>query len=375
MTLLGHEPCSLQNLPAEVRVSFESETRPLVCHEKVLYLLDQRCLPRTVQYLACTTIEEVATAIREMVVRGAPAIGIVAAFGFAQGVSALAHQGIAYDEAMIDRLDQRLRQTRPTAVNLMWALDRMTGLAKRLFQEKTLSPEAQVERLFAEAQTIETEDVASCRAMGMLGASLLKAGARLQTHCNAGAIATGGYGTALGVVRAAFAEGKCSRVYVDETRPRFQGASLTAWELHREGIPVTLISDNMAGALHQAAQVDAIFVGADRITANGDTANKIGTYALAVLAKAHGIPFYVVAPRSTYDTTLTSGALIPIEERDAREVTHVGEQAIAPEGVSVWNPGFDVTPADLITAHINETGVLYPPYTQAIAAAFASTQL
>jgi methylthioribose-1-phosphate isomerase len=297
-----------------------------------LELLDQRLLPEETVYVACRTAAEVAAAIRDMVVRGAPAIGCAAAFGVVLGSSS--------SEAF-----KLLAASRPTAVNLFWALERMKG-AK--------DPEA-------EALAILAEDLAANRAMGEHGAKLLPAGARVMTYCNAGALATSGHGTALGVIRSAVLAKKNISVIACETRPYLQGSRLTAWECVQEGIPCTLITDNMAGHLMATGQVDAVIVGADRIAANGDTANKIGTYTLAVLAQRHRLPFYVAAPLSTFDARLADGSAIPIEERPPQEVTGYRGQRSAPEGVAVRNPAFDVTPAELITAIVCEKGVVSAP--------------
>ena len=306
-----------------------------------LELLDQRRLPEKSDYVSCRTAEEVAAAIRDMVVRGAPAIGCAAAFGVV-----LAKGSASSFEV--------LSKSRPTAVNLFWALERM----KR------------AKDLEAEAKAIFAEDLAANRAMGKLGAELIAAGARVMTHCNAGALATAGYGTALGVIRAA--KEKNISVIACETRPYLQGARLTAWECVQEGIPCTLITDNMAGHLLSRGEVDVILVGADRIAANGDTANKIGTYALAVLAARHGIPFYVAAPLSTFDPKIPDGSHIPIEERPADEVTGYRGQRWAPQGVKVRNPAFDVTPAELVSGIICEKGVLRAPYGPSIRQLLAS---
>ncbi len=307
-----------------------------------LFLLDQRLLPRDEVWLECRTASAVADAIRTMVVRGAPAIGVSAAFGMAMAARAGEDLQAAAAE---------LKRSRPTAVNLAWAVDRMLA--------HTGDPVAEAERILE-------EDVAANRAMGRFGAELLGATSTVLTHCNAGALATGGYGTALGVVRAAIESGRHVAVFADETRPYLQGARLTAWELQRDGIDVTLITDNMAGHFFQKGQFDAVIVGADRIAANGDTANKIGTYTVAVLANAHGVPFYVAAPLSTIDPACPSGAEIPIEERSANEVAELNGTRMAPEGISVRHPAFDVTPARLITAIITERGVLRPPFSEAI---------
>lgn len=295
-----------------------------------LELLDQRLLPEKLTYVTCRNADEVALAIRDMVVRGAPAIGCAAAFG----VVLSRGSPEAYEI---------LKKSRPTAVNLFWALERMKGARD----------------LEAEAKAIFEEDLSANRAMGKLGAELIPQGARVMTHCNAGALATAGYGTALGVIRAS--KDKNISVIANETRPYLQGARLTAWECVQEGIPCTLITDSMAGHLMSRGEVDVIVVGADRIAANGDVANKIGTYALAVLARRHGIPFYVAAPLSTFDAKIPDGSHIPIEERPAQEVTGYRGARWAPDGVSVRNPAFDVTPAELVTGIICEKGVILPP--------------
>jgi methylthioribose-1-phosphate isomerase len=320
---------------------------PLRWNGHTLSLLDQRLLPREEVWLEYHTASEVADAIRDMVVRGAPAIGVSAAFGMAMA----ARQG-----ADLHAAAAALKQARPTAVNLAWAVDRML----RASGDLTL-----------EAERILTEDVAANRKMGEYGAQLLGARSTVLTHCNAGALATGGYGTALGVIRAAVEGGKHVAVFADETRPYLQGARLTAWELQRDGIDVTLITDSMSGHFFQQGTFDAVIVGADRIAANGDAANKIGTYTVAVLANAHGVPFYVAAPVSTIDPHCPTGAEIPIEERSAQEVTDILGSRMAPEGIHVRHPAFDVTPARLITAIITERGVLRAPYGDAIRELFA----
>jgi methylthioribose-1-phosphate isomerase len=307
----------------------------------VLELLDQRRLPREVVYVTCRDAHETAVAIREMVVRGAPAIGVTAAFGMA--LAAQRGDDIAAAAA-------ELRQARPTAVNLMWAVDRMLR-ANDLARDLT-----------REAETMFTEDIEANRRLGRFGAELLGEQTTVLTHCNAGALATAGYGTALGVIRAAVEAGKRVAVFADETRPYLQGARLTAWELQQDGIDVTLITDNMAGHFFQKGTFDAVVVGADRIAANGDAANKIGTYGVAVLAHAHGVPFYVAAPVSTIDPQTPDGDAIPIEERSAAEVTEIGGTRIAPEGINVRHPAFDVTPARLISAIITDRGVFRAPY-------------
>jgi methylthioribose-1-phosphate isomerase len=320
---------------------------PLAFRDGKLRLLDQRKLPAEEIWLEYTDYREVARAITDMVVRGAPAIGCAAAFGYALGALAGADRKVVYET---------LRATRPTAVNLFWALDRMARVA-----------DADV---LAEATAIWQDDIERCLAIGRHGARLMPDRGTVLTHCNAGALATGGYGTALGVIRAAREAGKQIAVYADETRPFLQGARLTAWELARDGIPTTLITDNMAGALMARGEIQAVVVGADRIAKNGDTANKIGTYTVAVLAREHQIPFYVAAPLSTVDLATPDGSRIPIEERDAREVTHVGPARLAPDGIAVRNPAFDVTPARLIRGIITEAGVAEPPYERTLPALF-----
>ncbi len=321
-------------------------------------LLDQSRLPERVEFLDCRDYQAVGRAIKELRVRGAPAIGVTAAMGVALGAQSI--NTVSYDEffnAMLDICD-RLAETRPTAVNLFWAIERM----KRTLADLRGQPVAEIKRhLVEESQRILEEDIAINKAMGRHGAALVKSGQTILTHCNAGALATAGYGTALGVVRAAWEQGKKIKVLADETRPVLQGARLTAWELMQDGIPVTLITDNMSGALMKQGLVHLCIVGADRIAANGDVANKIGTYSVAVLAKAHGIPFYVAAPSSTIDLATPSGDQIPIEQRNPREVTSVcGGAPVAPAGVEVFNPAFDVTPASYVTAIITERGVLKP---------------
>jgi methylthioribose-1-phosphate isomerase len=309
-----------------------------------------------------------------MVIRGAPAIGVAAAMGIALGMRTSKATGTQKFAAEFYKVCELMAGTRPTAVNLFWAIDRM----KRSFAAAAEAGESvdQIkERLDREAQLIHDEDVASCRAMGAYGAAVVPADARILTHCNAGALATAGYGTALGVIRAAVEQGKQVTVYADETRPFLQGARLTAWELVRDGIPTTVITDNMAGALMRHGKVNFVVVGADRIAANGDTANKIGTYTVAILAREHQIPFYVAAPLSTIDLNTSDGQQIPIEERQAREVTHLRGTQLTPNGASVWNPAFDVTPNALITGIITERGILRPPYIESLAAALGRESL
>ena len=321
-------------------------------------LLDQSRLPEHVEFLDCRDYRAVADAIRELKVRGAPAIGVTAALGVALGAQAIpATEFTAFAQALLPICDH-LAATRPTAVNLFWAIDRMK---KKLASLSAQAVPAVKAALLAEAQAILEEDIALCKAMGRHGAELIANGQTVLTHCNAGALATAGYGTALGVIRAAWEQGKKIQVIADETRPVLQGARLTAWELMQDKIPVTLITDNMAGSLMRQGKIQLCVVGADRIAANGDVANKIGTYSVAVLARAHGIPFYVAAPYSTIDLKTKTGADIPIEHRNALEVTTIhGSHPVAPAGVAVYNPAFDVTPAELITGIITERGVFKP---------------
>src|SRR5688572_20668493 len=316
-------------------------------------MIDQRKLPAQEVYVRCRTAAEVARAIKAMVIRGAPAIGVAAAFGIALGMRKSTATGTQKFAAEFYKTCELLASTRPTAVNLFWAIERM----KRAFAgaaEAGASVEQIQNRLDREADAIHDEDVASCRAMGAWGADVVPADARILTHCNAGALATAGYGTALGVIRGAVEAGKRVVVFADETRPFLQGARLTAWELVRDGIETTVITDNMAGALMGQGRVNVVVVGADRIAANGDTANKIGTYGVALLAREHHIPFYVAAPLSTIDLKTPDGSRIPIEERNTREVTHVGGTQLAASGALVWNPAFDVTPHRFISGIITE---------------------
>lgn len=329
-------------------------------------MLDQRLLPTEEKYLMLRSYEEVAEAIKKMVVRGAPAIGVSAAMGLALGASQSVGTSVADLEDDFDYMCKVMSETRPTAVNLFWAIERMREAFRRE-KSKTQDPLVIKERLIEEARSIFRDDVEANRALGRFGAELLADGDTVLTHCNAGALATAGdYGTALGVIRGAIAAGKRIAVIADETRPFLQGLRLTAWELAKDNIPVTVITDNMAGHVMKSGQVNAVVVGADRIAANGDAANKIGTYMVAVLAREHHIPFYVAAPVSTLDLSLSSGADIPIEERDPREVTHIKEHQLAPDGVGVQNPAFDVTPNNLIAAIITDRGVARPPYVQTL---------
>ncbi|MDV2478696.1 MAG: S-methyl-5-thioribose-1-phosphate isomerase [bacterium] len=328
-------------------------------------LIDQRKLPAEEVFLELRTVEEVAQAIETMVVRGAPAIGVTAALGVLVAVRAIdAGEPVAFWNAL-EASFQRLSDTRPTARNLFWAIERMRAVAER--HQKSALPEV-AKALEHEALSILEEDVAACQALGQAGATLIDEGAMVLTHCNAGGLATAGYGTAGGVIRTAHYQGKTIAVFVDETRPFLQGSRLTAWEFARDGIPIQLITDNMAGHFLQQGAVDLVIVGADRIAANGDTANKIGTYTLAVLAREHEVPFYVAAPTSTVDLGLPSGADIPIEERSPEEVTTWAGERVAPEGIGVANPAFDVTPSKLITAIITERGIVRAPYEETLQA-------
>jgi methylthioribose-1-phosphate isomerase len=329
-------------------------------------MLDQRLLPTEEKYLTLRSYEEVAEAIKQMVVRGAPAIGVSAAMGLALGASQSVGTSVADLEFDFDYMCDVMSATRPTAVNLFWAIERMRDAFRRAKVETDDVGELK-ERLIAEARKIFDDDIKANRSLGRFGGELIADGSTILTHCNAGALATAGdYGTALGVVRGARDAGKRVAVIADETRPFLQGARLTAWELQKDDIPVTLITDNMAGHVMKQGKVDAVVVGADRIAANGDTANKIGTYMVAVLAQRHDIPFYVAAPISTIDLKCPTGEEIPIEERDTREVTHVREQQLAPAGIEVRNPAFDVTPHDLIAAIITDKGVARQPYTESL---------
>lgn len=338
--------------------------RPIRFFNGTCQMLDQRLLPAEETWNDYTDYQGVAEAIRSMVVRGAPAIGVAAAIGAWFGARDIETESSEEFFAEFEKVCDVLAATRPTAVNLFWALERMKSFARANLDRSVLELKIGLEY---EALAITQEDEQLCIKLGRQGESLIPDGARVLTHCNAGALATGGYGTALGVIRAAVAAGKKVAVLADETRPFLQGARLTAWELNKDNIPVTLICDNMAGYLMSKGEVDCVIVGADRIAANGDVANKIGTYTVAILAKEHKIPFYVAAPISTIDLSLSDGSQIPIEERDAREITHLGDQQLAPEGIEVRNPAFDVTPNRLVTAIITERGVAQGDYLQQLA--------
>jgi methylthioribose-1-phosphate isomerase len=337
--------------------------------QDAVVMIDQRKLPGQEVYVRCKTAQEVARAIKTMVIRGAPAIGVAAAMGIALGMRRSKASGTRQFAVEFTKLCDLMAGTRPTAVNLFWAIDRM----KRSFAtgiQAGQSVDELKDRLEREAQAIHDEDVESCRAMGRFGADLVPAQARILTHCNAGALATAGYGTALGVIRAAAEQGKVVQVFADETRPFLQGARLTAWELVRDNVPTTVITESMAGPLMRKGDVDFVVVGADRIAANGDVANKIGTYTVAMMAHAHNVPFYVAAPLSTIDLATPDGDHIPIEQRHTREITHLGSTQLAPDGASVWNPAFDVTPHRLIVGIITERGIARPPYDVSLPALF-----
>ncbi|MFN7930095.1 MAG: S-methyl-5-thioribose-1-phosphate isomerase [Blastocatellia bacterium] len=328
-------------------------------------MIDQRLLPAEELYPVFKTYEEVAYAIKEMVVRGAPAIGVAAAMGVALGARDNGANDPAEFVQSFDRICDVIGSTRPTAVNLFWAIERMRNLYQTLARDGATLDDIRT-RLIVEAKQMHDEDIAINRKMGANGAALIPDGATVLTHCNAGALATAGYGTALGVIRAAIEAGKNVAVFADETRPFLQGARLTAWELHKDNIPVTIITDNMAGHFMKAGKIDCIVVGADRIAANGDVANKIGTYSVAVLAKENNIPFYVAAPISTIDLNTKTGADIPIEERPTTEVTHVKGAQLTPDGITIANPAFDVTPNRYVAAIITERGVARASYEESL---------
>ena len=325
--------------------------------------IDQTKLPTEETYVTCTTYQEVADVIRNMVVRGAPAIGVAAAMGIALGVKNSKAQSAGDLKRDLDEICDLIGKTRPTAVNLFWAIRRM----QKKFELLRVRPVEQIKQaIVEEAQRMHAEDIAANQAMGRHGATLMPASGGVLTHCNAGALATAGYGTALGVIRSAVEQGKKIHVYADETRPLLQGARLTAWELQRRGVEVTLICDNMAAQVMKEGKVQKVVVGADRIAANGDVANKIGTYTVAVLAKEHGIPFYVAAPISTVDLDTPDGSKIPIEQRNPAEVTTIAGKLMTPEGVQIENPAFDVTPAKYVTAIVTERGIAKAPYEESL---------
>ncbi len=341
-----------------------SQVFPVIWYDNHVRLIDQTRLPNEFDWVEIRRYEDMAMAIETMIVRGAPAIGVAAAYGVYLGAREIQTSDRGEFLAQLEVVAERLRQTRPTAVNLFWAIARMMKVA-----QQTLGPVELIQQtLLATAQAINADDIQTCQQIGDHGVSVLPASPaklRLLTHCNAGALATAGYGTALGVVRSAWRDGRLERVYADETRPRLQGAKLTAWECVQEQIPVTVITDNMAAHCMKQGLIDVVVVGADRIAANGDTANKIGTYSLAIVAKAHNIPFFVAAPLSTIDFAIHDGSQIPIEERNPEEVYQVGETRLCPVGAEFYNPAFDVTPAELITAIITEYGAIAPAKLQA----------
>lgn len=336
-----------------------NQVYPVIWQNNSVSLIDQTRLPNEYTFVEISRSEDMARAIKTMIVRGAPAIGVAAAYGIYLGAREIETENRDEFLARLDKVAELLRSTRPTAVNLFWAISRMMTIAS-----ETLGSVEEIKQILLQsAQAINKEDLQTCQAIGDHGFSVLPSHPEkltLLTHCNAGALATAGYGTALGVVRSAWREGRLERVFADETRPRLQGAKLTAWECVQEGIPVTVITDNMAAHCMKQGLIHAVVVGADRIAANGDTANKIGTYSLAIVANAHNIPFFVAAPLSTIDYELTDGSQIPIEERNPAEIYQVGETILTPSGVDFYNPAFDVTPAKLITAIITENGAFAP---------------
>jgi methylthioribose-1-phosphate isomerase len=343
--------------------SLNSMIQTLEWTDQGVRFIDQTKLPTEESYVTCKTYEQVADVIRNMVVRGAPAIGVAAAMGIALGVNNSKAETTGDLKRELDQICDVMSKTRPTAVNLFWAIRRM----QEKFERIRIRPIAQIKQdLVEEAQRMHAEDIAANQAMGRHGATLMPAEGGVLTHCNAGALATAGYGTALGVIRAAVEQGKKIHVFADETRPFLQGSRLTAWELMKDGIPTTVIADNMAGAMMRQGKIGAIVVGADRIAANGDVANKIGTYTVAVLAKEHGIPFYVAAPISTVDLDCPSGNEIPIEKRDIKEVTHIAGKQMVPDNVGVENPAFDVTPAKYVAAIITERGIARAPFDESL---------
>jgi methylthioribose-1-phosphate isomerase len=348
---------------SSLRMTRKTMIQTLEWTEQGVRFIDQTKLPTEETYVTCTTYEQVADAIQTMVVRGAPAIGVAAAMGIALGAQNSKAETVAELKRDLDQICDVIGKTRPTAVNLFWAIRRM----QEKFERVRIRPIAQIKRdLVDEAKRMHAEDIAANQAMGRHGATLMPSEGGVLTHCNAGALATAGYGTALGVIRAAVEQGKKIHVYADETRPFLQGSRLTAWELMKDGIPTTVISDNMAGAMMKQGKIEAIVVGADRIAANGDVANKIGTYTVAVLAKENGIPFYVAAPISTVDMACPDGDRIPIEQRNPKEVTHIGGKQMTPDGVSIENPAFDVTPAKYVAAIITERGIAREPYRESL---------
>lgn len=340
-------------------MSFSSQVFPVFWYQDHVRLIDQNHLPNSYEIVEISRSDDMATAIKTMIVRGAPAIGVAAAYGMYLGAREITTKDREQFLTQLEKVAQKLRETRPTAVNLFWAIDRMLKTARQTVGTVDYIKEV----LLKTAQVINADDIETCQAIGEHGLKALPEAPtqlRLLTHCNAGALATAGYGTSLGVVRSAWQAGRLERLYADETRPRLQGAKLTAWECVQEGIPVTVITDSMAAHCMKQGLIDAVVVGADRIAANGDTANKIGTYSLALVSKAHGIPFFVAAPLSTIDFKLATGDEIPIEERDPTEIYQIGNTRICPPGTEFYNPAFDVTPAELIDAIITEHGAMKP---------------
>lgn len=337
--------------------------RPLYFENGVLRLIDQTKLPEETIWREYSSYDQVAKAIKDMIIRGAPAIGVTAAYGIVLGMNEIKTEDKDVFFKEVKRIADEIKNTRPTAVNLFWAVDRVVN---KVIDNREKDIEGIIEIALKEARKMDEEDVQSNRKIGELGSELIRSGDTILTHCNAGSLATCDYGTALGVVRAAHNAGKQVQVFADETRPYLQGSRLTAYELMEDGIPVTVICDNMAGYFMYTRQINCCIVGADRIASNGDTANKIGTYSIAVLAKENNIPFYIAAPVSTIDFQICCGRQIPIEERGRREVTHIHEHRIVPDGVNVRNPAFDVTPNRYITAIITDMGILYPPFSESI---------
>ncbi|MGC8739518.1 MAG: S-methyl-5-thioribose-1-phosphate isomerase [Candidatus Hydrogenedens sp.] len=340
------------------------QLKPILWENRKLYIIDQTLLPCVLNHIPITTLEETEEAIKLLKIRGAPALGIFAGFALLSIVIHKKPQDVTEAMEIINYSADVIKKTRPTAVNLFWATDRILRVVRNSSNDSLNSLLKNMEQ---EALNIYQEETKACQQIGILGSSLIQNFTTVLTHCNAGALATGEYGTALSPIYVSADEGKTVRVYADETRPLLQGARLTAWELQYSGIPVTLICDNMAGQVMKEKKVDMVIVGADRIAQNGDTANKIGTYSLSVLAKYHKIPFYVSAPSSTFDLSISDGSQIPIEERKSDEIYFFNNKRIAPEGISIYNPAFDVTPAENITAFITEKGIIYPPFNETIA--------
>jgi methylthioribose-1-phosphate isomerase len=380
LTILTHDLLQRKKLVLRAQIfasagktnKMQNVIRTIFWEDNTVVMIDQNALPLEEKYLVCRNYQEVVRAIKDLTIRGAPAIGVAAAMGIALGMHNIYPVTEAEFKRSFNDICAQFSQARPTARNLFWGIERMNRCFETALSSVNNNPEVIKQSLIDEAIRICEEDISINRKIGVNGRSLIQNGDNILTHCNAGALATAGYGTALGVVRAAWEEGKKIHVFVDETRPVLQGARLTAWELMKENIPATLITDNMAGFLMKQGKINKIIVGADRIAANGDAANKIGTYSLAVLARAHEIPFYIAAPLSTFDVTIKTGEDIPIEERNSDEVTTFRGIKTAPEGIPVYNPAFDVTPNDYITAIITEAGVAVPPLQQSIKELFKS---